>query len=150
MEVAKYMNMLIQRDKEMDDIYHKVAVHFGLSDTALWVLYMIVHTEESFTQQDLCHAGFFSKQTINSVINNLVASGVVVLEAVPGTRKSKRIVLTDAGRELAGNTIDRLFEAELKAYGRFTEEELKCYLDITTRLAAFMREETEKLYKSEV
>lgn len=60
-----------------------------------------------------------------------------------GTKK--RILLTDAGRELEKNTTDRLRGAEIRAYGKLSVEELNSYLEMTRKLTAALREETEKL-----
>ena len=38
-----------------------------------------------------------------------------------------------------------LKSAEERAYGRFTDKELEAYLDITSRLTVYLREETEGL-----
>lgn len=69
----------------------------------------------------------------------------VELELIPGTRNKKRILLTDAGRELEKNTTDRLRGAEIRAYGKLSAEELNSYLEMTRKLTAALREETEKL-----
>ena len=71
--------------------------------------------------------------------------GLVELELIPGTRNKKRILLTDAGRELEKNTTDRLRGAEIRAYGKLSVEELNSYLEMTRKLTAALREETEKL-----
>ena len=60
-------------------------------------------------------------------------------------RNKKRILLTDAGRELEINTTDRLRGAEIRAYGKLSVEELNSYLEMTRKLTAALREETEKL-----
>ena len=67
------------------------------------------------------------------------------LELIPGTRNKKRMLLTDAGRELEKNTTDRLRGAEIRAYGKLSVEELNSYLEMTRKLTAALREETEKL-----
>ena len=71
--------------------------------------------------------------------------GLVELELIPGPRNKKRILLTDAGRELEKNTTDRLRGAEIRAYGKLSAEELNSYLEMTRKLTAALREETEKL-----
>ncbi|MFQ7767551.1 MAG: hypothetical protein ACLRIL_04240 [Fusicatenibacter saccharivorans] len=69
--------------------------------------------------------------------------------AHPGNAEQKRILLTDAGRELEKNTTDRLRGAEIRAYGKLSAEELNSYLEMTRNLTAALREETEKLLKRE-
>ena len=122
-----------------------MAVKYGLSDTALWILYLVSEETGSLTQQDLCRQSCFAKQTINTSVNRLVKNGLLELIPIPGTRNHKRVQLTPAGRELADRTTQRLKKAEEKAYGRFSEAELQMYLETTRRVTAYLREETEKL-----
>ena len=41
MDIRKFIELIEQQRKEQDSIYHNVAVKYGLSDTAMWVLYNI-------------------------------------------------------------------------------------------------------------
>lgn len=75
--------------REQDSIYHNTAVRFGLSDTAMRVLYLVSETDEVLTQQDLCRQNFSAKQTIHTAINGLVKNGFVELIPIPGTRNHK-------------------------------------------------------------
>mgnify|MGYP001026854856 CR=1 FL=1 len=145
MEVIDYIEQIEQQNKEQDSIYHNVAVKYGLSDTAMWVLYNVYASKEAVSQQGLCHQCFFAKQTVNSAIANLTKSGYVTLEVISGTRNQKKILFTKAGAALAEKTIKPLIEAESRAYSILTQEELKTYLEMTIRLTAALREETEKL-----
>ena len=144
MEIAQYIDQIDQQQKEMDAVYHNAAVRYGLSDSAMWVLYM-VSDEGGCTQQDLCRQSFFAKQTVNSTIAKLVKNGLVRLEAIPGGRNRKQIWLTEAGRTLTAGSVDHIRAAEQRAYGQFSREELAAYLDMTTRLTAYLRAEMEKL-----
>ena len=45
---------------------------------------------------------------------------------------------------LAGLTVE---ETEIRAYGKLSAEELNSYLEMTRKLTAALREETEKLYR---
>ncbi|GEM_PF-144666 len=140
-----YIDLIDRQQKAQDSIYHKVAVKFGLSDTALWILYILSDGGEEHTQQELCRQCCFSKQTVNTAISKLVKDGFVTLEVLKTSRKQKKIILTESGRELADSTAVRLRQAEIKAYEKLSEEELKIYLDISSRLTRFLRVETEKL-----
>ena len=118
---------------------------YGLSDTAKWVLYNIYVAKDVITQQELCRQCFFAKQTVNTAITSLIKNGYVELEIISGTRNHKRIILTEKGVSLAESTIRPLVEAEINAYAVLSSEEIKLYLDMTTRLTVSLREETEKL-----
>lgn len=145
MSIRNYIELIEQQRKEQDAIYHNVAVKYGLSDTAMWVLYNIYLAEDVITQQELCRQCFFAKQTVNTAITSLIKNGYVELESIIGTRNHKRILLTEKGIRLADVTIKPLVESENKAYAVLDSEEIKAYLDMTTRLTISLREETEKL-----
>lgn len=148
MNTEYFIQQIEQQQKEQDSIYHNVAVRFGLSDTAMWVLYLISETGETLTQQDLCRQNFSPKQTIHTAINSLVKSGLVALIPIPGTRNHKKVLLTAAGQEMAEATVNLLKQAEQNAYGKLTRAELQAYLDTTSRLTAHLREETDKLIQA--
>ena len=52
--------------KEMDDLYHDIALKLGLSDSALTIFYAICELGDGCLQKDICSQSFCSKQTINS------------------------------------------------------------------------------------
>lgn len=145
MDIREYIELIEQQRKEQDAIYHNVAVKYGLSDTAMWVLYNIYLANDVITQQELCRQCFFAKQTVNTAITSLTKNGYVELENIPGTRNHKKILLTAKGTQLTEVTIKPLVEAENNAYNVLNSEELKAYLDMTTRLTVSLREETDQL-----
>ncbi len=145
MDIENYIKQLDRTMKEYDSIYHNAAVKYGLSDSAMWILFVVSDAGKAYTQQDLCRECWFPKQTINTALNNLIKDGCAELEAIPGTRNRKRIILTDKGRELAENTVERLKKAEHAAFRRFTDEELNGYLDMSERINRYLREEIEKV-----
>lgn len=146
MKISDYIEQIEQQRKEQDFIYHNVAVKFGLSDTAMWVLYNVYASKDVITQQELCRQCFFAKQTVNTAITSLSENGYVELDAIPGTRNRKKILLTPKGTALAETTVAPLIEAEERAYSALSDEELKSYLETTTKLTVSLRNETEKLF----
>lgn len=148
MDIHDYLQQLEQQLKEQDSIYHDVAVRYKLSDTAMWILYMVSENNGGYTQQDLVRMCSFPKQTINSALTNLIKNGYARLEAVPNTRNSKNIILTEKGEELVRGTVDNLKAAEAAAFGNFTEDELKIFLDINSRITIYLRTEVEKMFEN--
>ena len=138
MEIYEYIKLIEQQRKEEDSVYHSAAVKFGLSDTAMWILYVLSEPDSCVTQQDLCRQGSFPKQTVNTAISNMVKNGYVTLEPIPGSRNQKRIVLTDG-------TMCKLRMAEERAYGTLTVDELETYLTMTKRLTDSLKKEISKL-----
>lgn len=145
MVVKDYIELIEQQNKERDSIYHNVALKYGLSDTAMWILYNVCASDEAVTQQELCRQCFFAKQTVNTTITSLIKNELVTLEVIPGTRNKKKILLTESGKVLIEEKIMPLIEAEICAYSVLSENELKTYLEMSSRLTTALREETEKL-----
>lgn len=144
-DIGEIIDQLEQQRKEQDSIYHNVAVKQGLSDTAFYILYVLHIADGDFTQQDLIRQCFAPKQTINTAISGLVKKGYLTLEMIPGTRNLKRIILTESGRVLAKTAVGPMRQAELRAYGSLSEEELRQYLELTERLTVNLRKETQEL-----
>ena len=132
-KLRNQMQTLDRLYKESDRICNDYAAHFGMNNTAFWVLYTLSRADEPVTQNDLCEEWFFPAQTINSAVSGLVKKELVRLEPIPGTKNRKSIVLTEAGRELCGRTISTVDEIERAAMLGFTEEERELYLSLFRR-----------------
>lgn len=132
-KLRNQMQTLDRLYKESDRICNDYAAHFGMNNTAFWVLYTLSHVDEPVTQNDLCKEWFLPAQTINSAVSGLVKDGLVRLEPIPGTKNRKSTVLTEAGRELCGRTISIVDEIERAAMLGFTEEERELYLSLFRR-----------------
>ena len=145
MNIREVIFRIEHERKEQNAIYHSAAAKFGLTDTALWVLYCISESLEDQTQQDLCRRGCYAKQTINTAIAGLAGDGMVELIPISGTRNHKKIHLTPKGRELADRTARKLKAAEENAYAGLSEKELTAYLEIVAKLNGYLWEENDKL-----
>ncbi len=114
-ELKQQIDVINQRLKELDSLYHTAAVRSGISDGEISVWSMLLTTDKEYSQQDLCELLFLSKQTINSIISGLIKKGYIFLEHVPGTRNRKIIRLSDEGRSYGEKNIMWIFEAEQHA-----------------------------------
>lgn len=119
--------------KEGNRLYHRLAKHFGLSDTAFWILYSLKESNTALTQTELCSTLCLSKQTINSALKILANEGYILLEAPHHKSRSKYISLTSSGRELTKRTIDPIFCLEERAYEGLSETERKTLLTLIHR-----------------
>ena len=143
-KIEEQLGMLNRIYKEQDDIYRGMAAHCGLSDAAFWVLYAVLDADQSCSQNDLCNAWFFPKQTVNSAINNLIRRGYVVLQPVPGTRNRKAVELTEEGKDFCEKNILPLMEAERQSIMRFSVEERELFLTLFQKQVSFLKEEVNK------
>lgn len=139
-EQLKRFNYL---SSEIEAVYHEAALKFGLSDSAMLVLYAICNNGESCLLSDIIHLSGTSKQTINSALRKLEAEGIVYLEAVNG--KQKRVYLTKKGWELADHTVIRLLDIENSIYDSWSPEEMALYLTLTQRYLTALKEKIKEV-----
>ena len=107
--------------KEEDNLYHRLAKHFGLSDSAFWILYTLESARQPLTQTELRGYLSLSKQTINSALKQLEQEGHLRLSS--GSRRNKYIHLTETGQALAGRTVRPVLKLEERAFLGMAEEE---------------------------
>ena len=134
--------------KEMDEIYHLLARHYGLSDCALWILYILRESEDIHTQRKICEQLSLSKQTVNSALKKLEVDGYIKLEALAGSQKNKQVLLTDAGLRFAEQTVDHILIMETNAFESFPIEERVVFLRLLKKYIIQLQNEAEKILKS--
>ena len=101
--------------KELEQLYHAYARRAGVSDAALWLLYVIRLGGSSLTQAAICADWHYPPQTINSALKRLEAQGLVALAPAAGSRRNKTARLTPEGCCIAESIIDPLIDAERAA-----------------------------------
>lgn len=131
--------------KEMDEIYHRIALELGLSDSAFFIMYSIAEFGDGCLQKDIAEQYFISKKTINSSIKNLEAKGYIVLEK--GNRRDMHIHFTQAGQEFADKKIAPVFELENSVFEEFPEEECQKLLQLTRKYVMLCRKKVKEKFK---
>lgn len=144
-QIKAQLEIINQQIKEMSAIYHSAAVKTGISDNEIWVWYALLVLDGEYSQQDICDLWSLPKQTVNSIINNMVKKGYAVLEVVPGTRNRKIIRLSDEGKEYGKNIVMRIFESEQKAFGKMTNEERKNCIEVLGKYITYLKMEIDKI-----
>lgn len=129
--------------EDIDSIYHQAALKLGVSDSALFILYIAYVSGGQCLLYDIYRQSGISKQTINSAVRNLEKNGVIHLEKHNG--KSKIVCLTEEGRLYAKKTAARLFDAECRTFCDWTEEEIQTYLHLLEKHNASFRKQIELL-----
>lgn len=146
--LQQQLSILSQMHKESAEVYNDMASYFGLTDTAFWILYAVIHTEGDCTQNDLSSNWFYPIQTINSAVSIMVKKGILRLETIPGTRNRKRILLTEEGQALAEHSVGKVDEIERNAFSYFSQEEQERYLTLFRRYLENLRKEEERVLGS--
>jgi len=87
-----------QQIKEAEHIYQEYATVLGLSQNALWILYILACEENGkLSQQEICKQWSWAKQTVNSTVQGLIQRGLLQLEFTEESRKKKYLCLTEQG-----------------------------------------------------
>lgn len=128
---------------DIDSLYHQAAVKLGLPDSVLFVLYMAYVGEGSCLLAEIYRSSGISKQTVNSAVRRLEKEGIVYLAMHNG--KSKKVCLSEKGKEYVQSNAAKLFEAECAAFNAWSEEDLDTYLRLIEKYDTSFREEIRKL-----
>lgn len=126
--------------KENDELYRNAARTVGLSDCAFWILYFLREHGAELTQRDICSAIYAPKQTVNSSLKKLEESGMIELTE-GADRRSKSVGLTEAGKALAAETVDRVLRAEIRAMAGMEEKEQEIFLGLFRRYTELLKKE---------
>ena len=122
----------------MDAVYDRWAKAHGMTYTELMVLYALWETKQPITQRDLCQEQHLPKQTVNSVLHALAKRQLVVFRESALAHRRKEILLTQAGKALAGDVIQELQAHEMQVIQRVGITSMKTMLTETRRfLEAF-------------
>lgn len=145
MRTEEYLMNIARQEKQFDALYRTAGAVFALPDCAMWVLYFLFLSSDALSQQDLIEKMMFPKQTVNSAVAGLVKKGLAELKMIPGTRNKKSVTLTKAGRDLAEQTVGKMYLAECRAVERMGDERMTqfyaLYRDFFRCLQTAFREE---------
>ena len=126
--------------KELEQLYHDYARHAGVSDAALWLLYVIRLSGSDLTQTSICADWHYPPQTINSALKRLESQGLVALAPATGSRRDKAVRLTTEGERVAARAIDPLIEAERDALAALYPEERAALVSLRRRYLDLLSE----------
>lgn len=108
---------------ESDRLYYTIARGCDLSESAYWIMYAIEEEGGRIAQSELCRKYAYSRQTVNSAVKVLEARGYVEQGFSQGSRKSKDVSFTLAGKVFSQNNIVPAMQAEQSAYLALEPEE---------------------------
>lgn len=143
-DLPRQLELLNQNDKILDDMYHNYAAQLNLSYTAFWILYITWVQGDGCTQKDICEFWSFTKQTVNSALKSLEQKDYIRLLPMEENRKSKQILLTDAGRIIASKIIPPLVKAETISFQQLSKEERQALVSLSQKRTALLQNEMEK------
>ncbi len=129
--------------KELDDLYHNLALRQGLSDSASIILYALYLLGDGCLQKDVCAASGMTKQTVNTSVHKLERVGAVELRVERG--RGTHLHLTETGRKLVEACIRPVVDAEEAAFAAMSPEECEELLRLTRAYLEHLRAKAEAL-----
>ena len=124
------LDIINQRLKELNSLYHSAALKTGISDGEVCVWSVLLSSKEQYSQRDLAELLSLPVQTVNSIVSNMVKKGHVELAHVSGTRNKKTIHLTDEGREYGAREVEWIFDAEREAIAESDPEQIQAFIKL--------------------
>lgn len=141
--VSQNMKRCNHLQGEIEAAYHEAALKFGLADSTQFILYTICYLGDNCPLGDIVKMTGISKQTINSALRNMEKQGLISLSAA--TPKTKNVILTPKGEELAERTVLRLMKAEDEIFASWSDEDVKKYLELNEKFLNDLKEKVDKL-----
>lgn len=129
--------------REIDKLYHDIALKVGLSDSAFLIFYSIFELGEGCLQKDICEAHFISKQTIHSSIKKIEKDGYIQIKQ--GMDKEKRIYLTPQGKIFFDDKIIPVVKMEKEIFEEMTQEESQELIRLTQEYMVRLRDKINQL-----
>lgn len=106
---------------QINGVYHDMCAALGISDSEFDVLYVLAEEGGECKQSLIYKSTGQKKTTINSAIKKLEKNGCLRLAA--GEGRNTRVFLTEAGRKLSADTVDRVIAIENEMFDSWSTED---------------------------
>ncbi len=120
-----------QMYRELDEIYHELAVRAGLSDSAFLILYAMIEIGEGCLQKDIARQYSISPQTVHSSVRVLERKGCLYLK--PGKKRDMHIYLTDEGKRILEERLGPIVALENEIFQSMPADESRTLLNLTRK-----------------
>lgn len=128
---------------ELNSLYHLSSLKLGITDSVSVVLYSIYNNGGECLLSDIYKESGISKQTIGSAVRSLEENGILFLKQYNG--KSKKLALTDKGKEYVKETAEKLYKAESDAFNTWTEDEIHTHINLMKKYVDCFRSQIERM-----
>ena len=128
--------------KEIENLYHDIAIKAGMSDSSFFILYTIVELGNGCLQKDVSDMYSINKQTIHSSIRNLEKNGYIFLKK--GKGRNMHIYLTEEGEKLIQQKMIPIMEAENDVFTAMTAQESKELLRLNKKYTALLHQKMSR------
>ncbi len=150
------MQKLQQRHKELnavinriDRLYMRFAKISGVNHYTIQILYIMAHSEIK-TQKDIVDLYGLPKQTVNTIVNQLVSSGYVSLEPDLKNKRNKIISLTLAGQKHAEKLTNPLLQCEINVLQKMGDDKVLRLIQSNMEYAQYLDQEINNFQKGKI
>lgn len=141
MQTAKALSMAYTAVwRESNAIYESWAKERGLSYYELLVLLSLAEKRNGTTSRELCEHWGLPKQTVHSILRNFIQRSWVLMDVDGRDRRSKRIRLTDMGRNRGEEISRALLEREAVVWAAMGEADGRALVELTDRFNRLFQE----------
>ena len=129
--------------KELDDIYHNIALKLNLSDSAFIIFYTLCEVGEGCSQKDICNQAAISKKTINSAIQKLEQEDYICMRH--GKGRQMQIYLTEKGQKMLQEKTYPVMQIENNVFQKMEETEARELLRLFQKYVLQLQAEAREL-----
>lgn len=108
----RFGKALYQIDTSYDDF---ARVHNSITSGELWIVFALNDGNE-YSQKQIAENWEIPKTTVNYVVKDLEARGLVELVHIQGTRREKTVRLTESGKAYADSLLTGMYRKEKSIY----------------------------------
>ncbi len=130
---------------ESNELYHSLAINYGISDSVLWILYTLNDEKRPCTPKEIGEMCSLSKQTVHSSLRALEKGGYISITASKENRKNRLAGLTPKGIEFIEETIAHIVEVELRAFSHMEERDRRELLRLMKKYQGLLKAEADRL-----
>lgn len=131
----------------IDELYHKIAMQHGLSDSAYSILEAVLIMGNGCTQTEIYKYTLLNKQTVNSSVKKLSQDGLI--EFQPGNGRELKIYLTSQGEALVSEKILPIEQTVNEVFDEMTIEEQNEMLRLMRKYLHSFRSKIGNLYEED-
>lgn len=144
-DVAKQQTELNRLYCESNELYHSLAINYGISDSVLWILYTLNDLKRPCSPKEIGEMCSLSKQTVHSALQSLERDGYLSMTVSTENRKSKLVELTKKGMGLIDNSIAHIVTAEVQAFSGMEDSERRELLRLQGKYQSLFKTEVKRL-----
>lgn len=139
MNYRHYMQLITGYNLKLTQLYYHYAKLYGIRYNSFAILY-VLHLENACTQKQICQQTGFPKQTVNTLIKELLSQQYV--EFTQGVNKKEKLIrFTDKGQKFATHILTPIFAMEESVLERMGETKCQQIIEEMQEFTTILEDE---------